>query len=250
MSLVIVPSIDLRAGKLVRLAQGDFARQTDYDLNPITVAQRHAQAGAKWLHIVDLDGAKEGTPRQLPLVGEMAAAFRSAGGRFVQLGGGVRSTEAVELILEAGLDRVVVGTKAIQDWAWFTNLAKDAHHAYKLVLALDAKDGRVATHGWQQESTRTALEIATLVKGWPLGGILYTDVARDGMLGGANAEATQALAEATSVPVIASGGVGNMDHLAALAGRGIWGVVLGKSLYEGHIDLENALSQYSADEPV
>jgi phosphoribosylformimino-5-aminoimidazole carboxamide ribotide isomerase len=237
MPLEIIPSIDLRNGRVVRLQQGDYARQLNYDVDPIEVARSFADAGARWMHIVDLDGAKEGRPVQHELVGQIAIAS----GLKVEVGGGVRSIEDIGHLLAAGVHRVVVGTKAIEDWPWFESICTRAEFAQRLVLALDAKAGVVATRGWTQTSGRLAMDIARQVSDWPLGAILYTDVACDGMLTGPNVEQTKLLAGAGSVPVIASGGVGNLSHICGLLGTGIWGVVVGRSLYEGSLSLADAL---------
>jgi phosphoribosylformimino-5-aminoimidazole carboxamide ribotide isomerase len=153
----------------------------------------------------------------------------------------VRSTADVQKILAAGAERVVVGTKAIEDWPWFESLAKDPEFAGKLVLALDAKGGKVATRGWTQTSDRLAVDIARQVSGWKLGAILYTDVAKDGMLQGPNIEQTKLLAEATDIPVIASGGVGSLEDIRALLKIPAWGVIIGRSLHDGRLDLKAAL---------
>jgi phosphoribosylformimino-5-aminoimidazole carboxamide ribotide isomerase len=240
MPLEIVPSIDLRGGRVVRLKQGDYTRQLNYDLDPIETAKRFADAGATWFHIVDLDGAKEGRPVQTDLIAKL---IRSSGMR-VQVGGGVRATDDVTRLLDAGAARVVVGTKAIEDWPWFESLARDARFDRRLVVALDAKEGVVATRGWTEASGRRAVDIAEQVRDWPVGAILYTDVAKDGMLQGPNLEHTRRLAEVSGkVPVIASGGVGHIDHIRQLAALrpSVWGVIVGRSLHEGALDLRDAI---------
>jgi phosphoribosylformimino-5-aminoimidazole carboxamide ribotide isomerase len=239
MSLEIIPSIDLRGGGVVRLKQGDYARQLNYDVDPLETAARFRSAGATWMHIVDLDGAKEGRPVQTELIGRII----QASGLRVEVGGGVRSTQDVQRLLGAGAQRVVVGTKAIEDWPWFTDLAKTPTYSQKLVLALDAKGGIVATHGWTQTSKRRAVDLAADVTDWPLGAILYTDVATDGMMQGPSIAQTRSLAEATRVPVIASGGVGNIEHIRQLKANSppIWGAIVGRSLYEGTLDLAEAI---------
>jgi len=242
-SLTIVPSIDLRGGRVVRLQQGDFSRQLNYDLDPIATAQSFADAGATLMHVVDLDGAKAGRVAQADLIGRVA---REAGIP-VQAGGGVRSELDVRALLDAGCSRVVVGTKAIQDWKWFESLMPVGDFQNRLVLAVDAKNGVVATHGWTESAGVTAREVAARVRGWPLAGLLYTDVSRDGMLQGPDVEGTAALAVATDVPVIASGGVGSLDHITALLGRGIWGVILGRSLHDGRVDLAAAIGAATND---
>lgn len=238
-SLVVVPSIDLRGGRVVRLRRGDYADQLTYDVDPLTTARAFAAAGAEWMHVVDLDGAKEGKPVQTDLVKLVIAAF----GLPVQVGGGVRSTDDVRRLLDAGAARVVVGTKAIEDWAWFESLLADPAFAQKVVLALDAKDGMVATRGWTATSALRAVDVAARVAGRPVGAILYTDVAMDGMMGGPNVAQTKAVADAAGpVPVIASGGVGHAGHVAAVRDAPpIWGVIVGRSLYEGTLNLEQAI---------
>jgi phosphoribosylformimino-5-aminoimidazole carboxamide ribotide isomerase len=237
--LEIVPSIDLRNGQVVRLAQGDYARQTTYTVDPIEVAKRYEEAGARWLHIVDLDGAKEGRPAQLSLIRKVVESTTMK----VQIGGGVRETAHVEQALaECGVARVVIGTSAIERWEWFKQLAHRPDLAHRLVLAVDAKQGMVATRGWTHTTGRAAVDVARDVSDWPLGAILYTDVAKDGMLAGPNVEHTRELAKAGRVPVIASGGVGTIDHIRALVGIGVWGVIVGRSLYEGTVDLREAVT--------
>ncbi len=237
MSLEIVPSIDLRGGRVVRLKQGDYGRQINYDVDPLAVARSYAQAGAAWLHIVDLDGAQQGRPAQSELIARIIAAS----GMRVQAGGGIRATADVQRLLDAGASRVVVGTKAIEDWGWFESLARDSKFAHKLVLALDANDGIVATRGWTQASGRAAVDVARQISGWAVAAILYTDVAKDGMLEGPNIEHTRRLVEAGDVPVIASGGVGHIGHVRQLLTSGAWGVIVGRSLYEGSLDLSEAI---------
>src|SRR5438477_1916047 len=153
MAIEIVPSIDLRGGKVVRLKQGDYERQLDYDLDPITTAKLFRDAGARWLHVVDLDGAKEGKPFQMDLISRVIAAC----GLAVQVSGGVRSTDDIDQLLNVGAARVVVGTKAIEDWTWFESHFDNPRYHHKLVLALDAKDGIVATRGWTQSSGKLAI---------------------------------------------------------------------------------------------
>jgi phosphoribosylformimino-5-aminoimidazole carboxamide ribotide isomerase len=237
MSLVILPSIDLRHGKVVRLKQGDYSQQLNYDVDPMQVAASYANAGAKWMHVIDLDGAKEGKPVQLELLGKLAAST----GLQVQIGGGIRSEDDIQRLFQAGAARAVIGTRAMQDWDWFRTLVHNPHYAGKITLALDAKDGIVATHGWTETSTRTTVDVAREVRGWPLAAILYTDVAKDGMLAGPNFEQTKLLAEATDVPVIASGGVGSIEHIISLTKLPVWGAIIGRSLYEGKVDLAEAI---------
>jgi len=238
MPLEIIPSVDLRLGRVVRLKQGDYGQQINYDVDPIDVAKNYQDAGATWFHIVDLDGAKEGHPVQTKLIEQIIAAT----GMKVQVGGGIRSAEDIQTLLEARASRVVLGTKAMEDWAWFEWQVKDENFHHELVLALDAKDGYVATRGWTETSKELATDVAKQVSGWPLAAILYTDVAKDGMLTGPNFEATAKLAEAGDVPVIASGGVGSIEHIRRLRELPVWGVIVGRSLYEGKLDLREAIA--------
>jgi len=236
--LEIIPSIDLRAGKVVRLRQGDYAQQLNYDVDPVSTAKSFADAGAKWMHIVDLDGAKEGSPKQVELIASIIASVQVK----VEVGGGVRSTADVRRLIHAGASRVVVGTKAIEDWPWFDALVHTKGMEDRIILALDAKDGMVATRGWTQTSSQRATDVAKQVSDWPLGAILYTDVAKDGMMQGPNFEQTAAISQAGKVPVIASGGVGNLEHIQRLKSTGAWAAIVGRSLYEGTVDLQEAIA--------
>ena len=170
----------------------------------------------------------------------ISTVIRSTGLK-VECGGGVRSTDDVRRLLDAGAERVVVGTKAIEDWAWLEGVMGTPAFANRIVLALDAKEGQVATRGWTETTGRLATDVARQVAGLPLAAILYTDVAKDGMLQGPNLHHTRLLAEAGPVPVIASGGVGHLDHVRALTALPVWGVIIGRSLYEGTLDLREAL---------
>src|ERR1019366_909865 len=154
----------------------------------------------------------------------------------------IRTAQDIQTLLEAGAGRVVLGTKAMEDWPGFESQVKEENFHRKLVLALDAKDGFVATRGWTETSKKLASDVARQVNGWPLAAILYTDVAKDGMMTGPNFEQTRKLAEVGDVPVIASGGVGSIEHIRKLRGLGVWGVIVGRSLYEGTVDLREAIS--------
>ena len=237
MALEIVPSIDLRGGRVVRLKQGDYGRQVNYDVDPLDTARSFADAGVAWMHVVDLDGAKEGRPVQTELVSRIIQAT----GLKVQAGGGIRSTDDVRRLIDAGAARVVVGTKAMEDWAWFERLVREPDLAHRIVLAVDAKEGVVATRGWTGSAGRLAVDVAKQVAGLPLGALLYTDVAKDGMMQGPNLEQTRRLAEAGPVPVIASGGVGNITHIRQVKQLRVWGVIVGRSLYEGTLDFRDAV---------
>ena len=237
MPLTVIPSIDLRAGQVVRLKQGDYGRQVTYDVDPFDVARSFADAGAVWMHIVDLDGAKEGRPMQTELIARLIAATNLK----VEVGGGVRATDDVRRLLDAGAARVVIGTKAMEDWPWFESIGHDPAFAQRLILSVDAKEGIIATRGWTESSGRRATDVARQVSDWPLAALLYTDVSKDGMLQGLNIQQTKLLAEAGRVPVIASGGVGTIDHIRRLTQIPVWGVIVGRSLYERAVDLREAI---------
>lgn len=240
--MTIVPSIDLRHGQVVRLKQGDYAQQLNYAVDPVAQARSYAAAGAQWMHVVDLDGAKEGRPMQTDLI---AAIVKSTSLK-VEVGGGVRSTADIQQLLAAGVNRVVVGTRALEAWNWFKDLAHQPGMKGKLVLAVDAKDGIIATRGWTESSGRSAEDVAREASDWGLGAILYTDVAKDGMMQGPNYEHTGKLVVAGKTPVIASGGVGSIEHIRRLLCVGCWGVIVGRSLYEGTVDLSEAIQVAAA----
>ena len=233
----ILPAIDLRSGKCVRLIQGDYQRQIDYADDPVEVAIGFEKAGASWIHIVDLDGARAGKIENLPSIEAIAKATKVK----IEVGGGVRSLEDINQLLKTGVSRVILGTKALEDWDWFTELVHRDELAQKLALGLDARDGLLAARGWTEQTEQRAVELAERVRGWPLGAIIYTDISKDGMLAGANLEATEQLARATDVPVIAAGGVTSNADVRALLKLPLAGMIIGRALYEGRIDLVQAL---------
>ncbi|HVS34009.1 MAG TPA: 1-(5-phosphoribosyl)-5-[(5-phosphoribosylamino)methylideneamino]imidazole-4-carboxamide isomerase [Gemmataceae bacterium] len=234
--MLILPAIDLRGGQCVRLRQGDYAQETVFGADPPAMARRWVEQGAPWLHLVDLDGAREGRPIN-------AAAVRAivrAAGVPCQLGGGLRSDEHVEEALGWGVTRVVIGTRALRDPEWCQRLCR--RFAGRVAVGIDARDGRVAVEGWLQDSDRSALDLARQCAGWGAAAIICTDISRDGMMAGPNVEATAELASAISVPVIASGGVTTLDDVARLAKRRLAGCIIGRALYEGRIDLAAAIA--------
>ncbi|QXQ05710.1 1-(5-phosphoribosyl)-5-[(5-phosphoribosylamino)methylideneamino]imidazole-4-carboxamide isomerase [Sphingosinicellaceae bacterium] len=240
MTFTIYPAIDLHAGHVVRLAEGDLDRATDYGDDPAAQAVMFAEAGAGALHVVDLDGAFAGNSVNGAAVERIVAAFP---GR-VQLGGGIRSRASLDAWLELGVARIVLGTAALADPQLVTESAK----AYpgRIVVAVDARAGMVTTRGWAETSTLPVAELARRFEGAGVAALLFTDVGRDGMLKGVNLEATLALARAVNIPVLASGGVAGPEDIDALrlhAGDGIEGVIVGRAIYDGRLDLADALAR-------
>jgi phosphoribosylformimino-5-aminoimidazole carboxamide ribotide isomerase len=230
----VYPAIDLRGGRCVRLRQGNFERQKVYDADPVGRAQEWQRRGARAIHVVDLDGAKEGRPVQLSLVCTMARAVDIP----LQVGGGVRTLEDLQALRGAGVARIVVGTAAILDRGLRRRAVDEIGEA--LVVAVDARDGVVATHGWQRDSGRDVLDLAGELAEDGVGSVLYTDVARDGMDVGAALESTTAVARI--LPTVASGGVRGRQDVAALSNiPGVVGAVVGTALYEGRVTLEGLL---------
>lgn len=232
----ILPAIDLRDGKCVRLLQGDYERQINYNDDPVGQAQLFEQEGAKWLHVVDLDGAKDGKHHNI----ETLERIRAHTNLTIELGGGVRSEESIKQLLDAGIRRVIVGTKAMEEPEWFEEMV--FKYPDQIVLGLDARDGKIATHGWLETGDETVVETAAKVNDWPLAAIVYTDIARDGMLTGPNVAATGQLAESCKIPIVASGGVGQLGDIEQLAPLPLMGVIVGRALYEGKFTLKEALA--------
>ena len=234
--MILYPAIDLKDGQCVRLVRGDMDQATVFNDRPGDQARRFAGAGATWLHVVDLNGAFEGRPVNADAVQEIL----TAGGLPVQLGGGIRTMQTIESWLEAGVSRVILGTVAVKDPA----LVREACRAWpgRVALGIDARGGRVAVEGWAEVSDIEARDLAVQFEDAGAAAIIYTDIDRDGVLQGPNVEATAALADAVTTPVIASGGVSSIDDLAALAAApGIAGAIVGRALYDGRVDLAAAL---------
>ena len=235
--MIILPAIDIRGGRCVRLRQGRFDEETVFDEDPAAVARRFEAAGAEWLHVVDLDGAREGEPKNLDRV----RAIREAVGLKMEVGGGIRSTEAVEEVLEAGADRIVVGTRAVREPKWLEKLAR--RFAGRVVWGLDTQNARVAVAGWSEAMEKTVVEIIGQAAKLPLAAIVYTDIERDGMMSGPNVAATTlVVAAARPISVIASGGVTTVEDIRALKKAGAAGAIIGRALYEGKLRLEDALA--------
>lgn len=236
----LFPAIDLRDGKVVRLMQGDYAQQTTYGDDPVDQAKQFEDAGATWLHVVDLDGARTG---QLGHRDEIHAICSETNLK-VEVGGGVRNEAAIDALLHVGVTRTVIGTAALRDWDWFESLMGNPTYRGRLVLGLDAREGKLAVSGWEETTDTTAVDIARKVSDWPLAAIVYTDIATDGTLKGPNIEQTRAMCEATHVPIVASGGVGTLEHLAALREIPVQGAIIGRSLYENTLTIDDALAVF------
>jgi phosphoribosylformimino-5-aminoimidazole carboxamide ribotide isomerase len=239
--LTLYPAIDLRAGRAVRLTRGDFAAETVYADEPTAVARAFAVAGAKWIHVVDLDAARTGEPANLAAIEAITATVSCP----VQVGGGVRSLETAGALLLAGARRVVVGTAAVEQPELVTDLC--ASHPGQIAVGLDARGLAVATRGWTESSGADLLERAASLEGAGVAALIVTEISRDGTMTGPDLEQLGAVLEATTTPVIASGGVGGLSDLRALAGlqragRHLAGAVVGRALYEGRFSLAEALA--------
>ncbi|MDG3003646.1 1-(5-phosphoribosyl)-5-[(5-phosphoribosylamino)methylideneamino]imidazole-4-carboxamide isomerase [Paludisphaera mucosa] len=233
----VIPAIDLRGGLCVRLRQGDYDRETVFGDDPAAMAGRWVSEGATRIHLVDLDGAKAGKPVNVDAVRAVVQSVPVP----CQLGGGVRDEKTIETWLEAGIERVIVGTQALRDPSWFRSMAEK--HPGRLVLGLDARDGMVATDGWLETSNVSAAELAGRFDDLPLAAIIYTDIARDGTLEGPNLDATAALCRRVKTSVIASGGVGELADVDRLAALPVVGCIVGRALYEGKFSLADAVER-------
>lgn len=236
--MLIIPAIDLKDGECVRLRQGRMEDSTVFSADPVEVAGRWVEAGARRLHLVDLNGAFEGKPVNGDIVNAIARRYPDLP---IQIGGGIRSAEVIQAYLDAGVQWVIIGTKAVKEPEFVTDMCR--RFPGHIIVGLDARDGKVATDGWAETSGVDAVELAQRFASDGVSAIVYTDIARDGMMQGVNVEATQRLAESTRVPVIASGGVSNMDdvrRLAAVEKSGIMGAITGRAIYEGSLDVAEA----------
>ena len=234
--MIIFPAIDLRGGKCVRLYQGDYAQQTVYGEDPVAMARHWVELGAEFLHVVDLDGARAGKPAQAELVRAIAAAARVP----VQVGGGIRERETVAEYLKGGIERVIIGTRGLENPAWLAAMC--AEFPGRIVCGVDARDGHIRLRGWEEDSGADVLELVrTRLNGMGLRALVFTDIGADGTLAGPNLERTRALCEISDAPVIASGGVGTIDHVRAVAALPVEGLIVGRALYAGTVELADAL---------
>ncbi len=236
--MLLIPAIDLKEGKCVRLRQGRMEDDTVFSDDPVAVAGRWVEAGAKRLHLVDLDGAFAGKPRNADVIHAIVEAYPNVP---VQIGGGIRDEETIEAYLEAGVQYVIIGTKAVSEPHFVRDVAIE--FPGHIIIGLDAKDGKVAIDGWSKLSRHDVIDLAQKFEANGVAAIIYTDISRDGMMQGVNVEATAKLARAVNIPIIASGGITNMADihaLGAVAHEGIMGAITGRAIYEGTLDFAEA----------
>lgn len=236
----VIPAIDLKGGKCVRLYQGDYRQETVFSEEPIDIARRWQSLGARRLHIVDLDGAAKGELCHISLIEEIARAVPIP----IQLGGGLRRIEAIAQALELGVACAILGTAAIEDHA----LIQEACNRFgnRIIVSIDARDGYVATHGWQERTEVTAIELVQRMASIGVERLIYTDIARDGTLTEPNFDAVAELVAKTSLPIIAAGGIASLEHLKKLFRIGVEGAIVGRAIYTGDIDLKQALDNIMA----
>ncbi len=236
--MILFPAIDLQDGQCVRLIRGDAEQSTVYNDNPSAQARIFADAGCKWMHVVDLDGAFEGFARNSDSVTRILNAVNVP----IELGGGIRDTAAIDFWLDHGVARVIIGTAAVEN----PSLVKSAalRHEGKIAVAIDARNGLVSTRGWVTDTDRDAIDLAKQFEDCGVAVVIYTDIERDGVLKGPNIEATAELADNLTIPVIASGGISSLEDLRSLAAKcpGLEGVIVGRALYDGRIQIEDALA--------
>ena len=231
----VIPAIDLRGGKCVRLYQGDYNQETVFSGDPVEVARRWQSMGAQRLHIVDLDGAAQGSLCHASTIADIAHSVTIP----VQVGGGLRDIDAVVKALDLGVARVILGTAAVEDQSFVQEACR--RFANLVIVGVDARDGYVATRGWKESTTLTAAELVWQMESLRVGRFIYTDIARDGTLTEPNFEAIAAIVSQAHVPVIAAGGIASVEHLKRLSETGVEGAIVGRALYSGDIDLKEAL---------
>lgn len=233
----VIPAIDLRGGRCVRLYQGDFGQETVFSEDPLAVARQWQEQGASRLHLVDLDGAARGEPVNLDIIAAIVAQSEIP----VQVGGGVRSAATAEKLLSLGVERVVIGTAAVRNPDLVRQLCQDGGSP-RVVVAVDARDGLVAVQGWLEKTSITALELGKRMAELGVERLLYTDISRDGTLSEPNFSANAELVESTGLAILASGGVTSLDHITELAKIGAEGVIVGRALYTGDLELAAAIA--------
>ncbi len=232
----VIPAIDIRGGRCVRLLQGDYRAETVFSEDPAGVARRWEEAGARRIHVVDLDGAREGAQRNSATIAAIVSAVEVP----VQVGGGIRTLETAQTLLSAGVDRIIVGTAAVEDPALVQRMVSELGQE-SLVVAVDARDGHVAVSGWTQESEIVATDLIRMMVEQGVGRIMYTDISRDGTLSEPNFTAIESIVRGSTANFIAAGGVSSVDHVRRFATMGVEAVVVGIALYTGDVDLSDAL---------
>jgi phosphoribosylformimino-5-aminoimidazole carboxamide ribotide isomerase len=243
--MLIIPAIDLRGGQCVRLRQGRAEEMTVFSDDPVATGLKWQAAGARWLHVVDLDGAFSGSPQNLEAIRRLRENLTIP----MELGGGIRTLETISFYLDLGLDRLILGTVVLKDPELAARAC--ARFAGRIAIGLDARDGLLAVEGWTESSRRTALEVAKSLEPLRPAALIYTDISRDGVKRGINIEATRVLAQAVDLPVIASGGVSSLADIEALLPLeplGVVGVITGRALYDGSLDLKEAISLAQQDD--
>jgi len=232
----VIPAVDILGGKCVRLTRGEYGSVTKYADDPVEMAVRWAELGAKWIHVVDLDGAKSGLPENLEIIREIASSVKTN----VQAGGGIRDAETAKFMIDAGVKRVVIGTRSVRDESFIRKMVKD--FGEKVVVGVDAKEGFVATDGWTSISNKKTKEFVKELKKLGVKRAIFTDISKDGTLDGPNFDAIRELAMSSEIPIIASGGVNSIDDIKYLKKiDNVEGVIIGRALYEGKFPLEEAL---------
>ena len=233
----LFPAIDLRGGKVVRLTQGDYSRMTVYGEDPCAQARQFLTAGAKNLHVVDLDGAKDGTLSNYDTI----AALAKQGGLYIEVGGGIRTEERILQYLDLGVNRCVLGTAAVEDFAFTERMAR--RYREKIAVGVDARDGKVATHGWLKTSGEDSFDLCRRLRDAGVQTVIYTDISKDGTLSGTNLDAYRRLTQIEGLNVVASGGISSVLELRALNEMGAAGAILGKAVYDGKLDLGMCLDE-------
>jgi len=234
----IIPAVDIRGGKCVRLYQGDYNQQTVFNENPVTVALTWYSQGARWLHIVDLDGAAAGEPKNM----EMVLQIIKESGLLIELGGGIRQKEVAEKLLGQGISRIILGTAAIENRELVKKLCQQFGDA--IAVSLDARDGKIAIHGWQENTIFEVLQLSREMIDAGVRCFIYTDIKKDGTLTEPNFDMINRLLAETHVPIIVAGGIAKLEHLRRLKELGVAGAIIGKALYTGDIDLEEAIINF------
>lgn len=241
--MILFPAIDLWEGNVVRLTKGDYDRMQVYSNDPLAVAKAFAEAGAAYLHVVDLNGAKSGAPHNMDVIRRLA----EQSGLRIQVGGGLRTAERVRMVLELGVFRVILGTAALREPDFLRKALQD--HGRAVAVGVDARDGRVAVEGWRETSDTDAMAFCRDLQAMGVQTVIYTDISRDGMLSGANLEAYRRLRDIDGLDVVASGGVSSEADIAALRDMGLYGAIVGKALYENRLDLKRALVLAKKEDP-